>query len=483
MRIAQKVADYSLSQADNLRRAMGKKKKSVLDAEYVPFSEGMKRNGYSDEAIKALWDVLVPFAEYGFNKSHSVGYGVLSYLTAYLKANYPAEFMSALLSSVADDTEKTALYLDDCRNMGIRVLPPDVNNSETDYSPISPTRISFGFKAIRGVGEKAADEIVEVRDDSKFIDIKDFVNRVPKTLANKRILEALTLGGAFDSLGVGRKSMMEAIPTITAAITKANKKPTKTQQAKLDQLALFDDYVAPEKPMVEFDVPDVGEYSKLEKLKLERHALGLYVSGHPLEGLDMGGSSGHKVSDYLEEIIKPIDGWVPRGTPPMKVSGIVTSLQKKRTKKGETFALGTLEDLSGTIPFVMFPKAFADHGEFLHLDGVYQMSGFPRKREIDGISFTIDAIRPLEFSETGKLSLRIKLTEKQWISGRDALLQRLERHKLDGVGSTNVIVSIKNEESDVWEEEIPFTVKTNPALTQEIRELFGMLSIGRWKKI
>lgn len=483
MRIAQKVADYSLSQADNLRRAMGKKKKSVLDAEYVPFSEGMKRNGYSDEAIKALWDVLVPFAEYGFNKSHSVGYGVLSYLTAYLKANHPAEFMSALLSSVADDTDKTALYLDDCRNMGIRVLPPDVNNSDTDYSPISASRISFGFKAIRGVGEKAADELVEVRGDVKFTDIQDFVNRVPKTLANKRILEALSLGGAFDGLGVSRKSMMEGIPAVTAAVTKANKKPTKAQQAKLDQLALFEDAAIPEKPIVEFDIPDVGEYSKLEKLKLERHALGLYVSGHPLEGLDMGAAAGHKVVEYLEEVIKPIDGWVPRGTPPMKVSGIVTSLQKKRTKKGETFALGTLEDLTGTIPFVMFPKAFADHGEFLNIDGVYQMSGFPRKREIDGISFTVDAIRPLEFGETGKLSLRIKLTEKQWISGKPALVERLERHKHDGAGSTNVIISIKSEDGEVWEEEGPFTVRTNPALTQEIRELFGMISIGRWKKL
>lgn len=489
MRIAQKVANYSLAQADNLRRAMGKKKKSILDAEYVPFSEGMKDNGYSPEAIKALWDILIPFADYGFNKSHSVGYGVLSYLTAYLKANYAAEFMAALLTSVSDDTEKTALYLEDCKNMGIKVLPPDVNNSQVDYAPLSDTRISFGFKAIRGVGEKVAEEIVEIREGRNFESIQDFVNRVPKTLANKRILEALTLGGAFDVLKVSRKSMMEAIPDITAAITKANRKPTKAQQAKLDaaatQATLFGDETPVEahKPVVDFVVPDVGEYSKLEKLKLERHALGLYVSGHPLEGLDLTAANANKISDFLEEIIKPIEGWVPRDAKPLRISGIVTSLQKKRTKKGETFALGTIEDLTGTIPFVMFPKAFAEHGEFLQLDGVYQMQGFPRKRDIDGINFTVDAIRPLEFSDSGKLSLRVKLTEKQWASGRPALIERLERHQHDGDGSTNVIISIKNEEGEVWEEVLDMTVRANPALTQEIRELFGMLSIGRWRKV
>jgi DNA polymerase-3 subunit alpha len=488
MRIAQKVANYSLAQADNLRRAMGKKKKSILDAEYVPFSEGMKANGYGAESIKALWDILIPFADYGFNKSHSVGYGVLSYLTAFLKANYPAEFMSALLTSVADDTDKTALYLEDCKNMGIKVLPPDVNNSYVDYAPLSDTRISFGFKAIRGVGEKVAEEIVEIRNDRKFESVKDFVNRVPKTLANKRILEALTLGGAFDVLKVSRKSMMEAIPDITAAITKANRKPTKAQQAKLDaaaaQATLFGEETPTEapKPVVDFIIPDVGEYSKLEKLKLERHALGLYVSGHPLEGLDLTAANANKISDFLEEIIKPIDGWVPRDAKPMRISGIVTSLQKKRTKKGETFALGTIEDLTGSIPFVMFPKAFAEHGDFLQLDGVYQMQGFPRKREMDGINFTVDAIRPLEFSDSGKLSLRIKLTEKQWGSGREALITRLDRHRHDGDGSTNVIVSIKNENGDIWEETLDFNVKASPSLTQEIRELFGMLSIGRWRK-
>lgn len=443
------------------------RKRATIDIE---MSEGGPKN-------YVTWKGIVS------HNSHSVGYGVLSYLTAFLKANYAAEFMAALLTSVADDTDKTALYLEDCRTLGIKVTPPSINTSHVDYAPINDKLISFGFRAIRGVGEGAAAEIVEIRGDEPFKDVKDFVNRVPKTLANKRILEALTLGGAFDDLKVARKSMMESIPAITAAITKANKKPTKAQQAKLDQLALFEDYVAPEKPQVEFEIEDTGEYSKLEKLKLERHALGLYVSGHPLEGLDMDAASASKVIDFLEENIKPIEGWVPRDAKPFKIGGIVTSLSKKRTKKGDTFAIGTVEDLTGSIPFVMFPKAYADHGDFLKLDGVYQMSGFPRKRDIDGVSFTVDAIRPLEFSESGKLSLRVKLTQKQWESGKDAFVKRLERHRLDGPGSTNVIISIKDDAGEIWEETLDFNVKTNPALTQEIRELFGMLSIGRWRKL
>ena len=452
---------------------MGKKKKSVLDAEYVPFSEGMRKNGYSEEAIKDLWDILIPFADYGFNKSHSIGYGMLSYLTAYFKANYPAEFMSALLSSVADDSDRTALYLNDCRNMGITVDPPNINESNVDYEPASANHIHFGFKAIRGVGVGVAEEIVAVRGNRPFKDFNDFVSRIPKTVANKRILEALALGGAFDSLGVSRKSVVEHVPELLKELTKIHKKTAKA----VDEVSLFD-------LTDEFNVfvPDVGEWGKLEKLKKERHALGLYVSGHPLEGLDMSTAGGTKIVDLTSGAIPPMQGWIPKDARPLKISGIVTALSKKRTKKGETFALGTVEDLSGTIPFVMFPKAFKDFGEFLQLDGVYQLSGFHRERDIDGISFTVDALRPLEFSETGKLSFRVKLTEKQYNAAKHVLLEKLKKYEAHGEGATNVIVSVKNEAGDVWEEQLDIMVKGSPVLSQEVREVFGMLSIGRWRK-
>jgi DNA polymerase-3 subunit alpha len=162
MAIAQRVAGFPLGQADNLRRAMGKKKKEVLDKEFVPFSAGMRERGYSEGAIRTLWDTLVPFSDYGFNKAHSAGYGVVSYWTAYLKANYPAEYMAALLTSVKDDKDKSALYLHECRRMGIKVLPPDVNESDSNFTPRG-TDIRFGLSAIRNVGENVVGSIIETR--------------------------------------------------------------------------------------------------------------------------------------------------------------------------------------------------------------------------------------------------------------------------------------------------------------------------------
>jgi DNA polymerase-3 subunit alpha len=179
MAIAQKVAGFSLSQADNMRRAMGKKKKEILDAEFKPFSAGMRVNGYSEAAIKALWDVLVPFSDYAFNKAHTAAYGLVSYWTAYLKANFRAEFMAALLTSVGDDKDKMAIYLNECRRMGIKVLPPDVNESEATFTPVGPD-IRFGLSAVRNVGINVVDQVVAARrEQGRFADFADFMDTLP----------------------------------------------------------------------------------------------------------------------------------------------------------------------------------------------------------------------------------------------------------------------------------------------------------------
>src|SRR5690606_30086446 len=209
MAIAQKVAGYSLGQADLLRRAMGKKKKEVLDKEYKPFSEGMRARGYSDEAIKTLWDILVPFSDYAFNKAHSAAYGLVSYWTGYLKANYPAEYMAALLTSVGDDKDKSALYLSECRRMGLKVLPPDVNTSEADFTPLGDTEIRFGLSAVRNVGANVVEGIIAARKEKgPYTDFNDFLNKVPPIVCNKRVVESLIKAGAFDELGHNRKSLL-----------------------------------------------------------------------------------------------------------------------------------------------------------------------------------------------------------------------------------------------------------------------------------
>ena len=208
MAIAQQLAGYTLGKADLLRRAMGKKKREVLDAEYVGFSEGMKANGFSDQSIKALWDVLVPFSDYAFNKAHSAAYGLVSYWTAYLKANYPAEYMAAVLTSVKDDKDKMAIYLNECRRMGIKVLPPDVNESDSNFTPVG-TDIRFGLSAIRNVGVNVVAEIVAAREEKgRFTDFVDFIDKVSLPVCNKRVIESLAKAGSFDSMNHARRAVV-----------------------------------------------------------------------------------------------------------------------------------------------------------------------------------------------------------------------------------------------------------------------------------
>ncbi len=187
---------------------MGKKKKEILDKEYVPFSDGMRARGYSDAAIKKLWDILVPFSDYAFNKAHTAGYGLVSYWTAFLKANYPSEYMAALLTSIRDDKDKSALYLNECRRMGIKVLPPDVNESDSDYTPRG-TDIRFGLSAIRNVGDNVVASIAATRSaKGRFADFYDFLRKVDPVACNKKTVESLIKAGAFDSLGHTRRGLL-----------------------------------------------------------------------------------------------------------------------------------------------------------------------------------------------------------------------------------------------------------------------------------
>ena len=207
MEIAQVLAGFSLGQADNLRRAMGKKKKSELDKQYAGFQGGMLERGYSQKAITTLWDILLPFSDYAFNKAHSAAYGVISYWTAYLKANYPAEYMAALLTSTRGDKDKSAIYLNECRRMGIKVLPPDVNESVSNFASVGAD-IRFGLGAIRNIGENVVAGVVEGRTESgAYSDFNDFLDKVPTLVCNKRVLDSLIKAGAFDSLGHRRRAL------------------------------------------------------------------------------------------------------------------------------------------------------------------------------------------------------------------------------------------------------------------------------------
>src|SRR5581483_6599398 len=281
MAIAQRVAGYSLGKADLLRRAMGKKKKEILDKEYETFSGGMRDAGYSAAAIKTLWDILLPFSDYAFNRAHTAGYGLVSYWTAYLKANYPAEYMAALLTSVGDDKDKSAVYLAECRRMGIKVLPPDVNASNARFSAVGED-IRFGLAAVRNVGTNVVESIMRCRrEKGAYTDFYDFLRKVDAVACNKKTVESLIKAGAFDSLGHTRRGLLSVhADVIDAAMG------TKRAEA-VGQFDLFASGDDSEDAGLGFDVAiPPGEWDKATLLAAERDMLGLYVSDHPLLGVE-----------------------------------------------------------------------------------------------------------------------------------------------------------------------------------------------------
>jgi DNA polymerase-3 subunit alpha len=374
MAIAQQLAGYTLGQADLLRRAMGKKKPEMLAEEYVPFSEGMRARGYSEAAIKKLWDVLFRFSDYAFNKAHTAGYGLVSYWTAYLKANFPAEYMAALLTSVKDDKDKSALYLGECRRMGIKVLPPDVNESDADFTPRG-TDIRFGLSAIRNVGDNVVASIAAARrEKGRFADFKDFLRKVPAAVCNKRTVESLIKAGAFDSLGHTRRGLVAVHAEAIDAIIEIKRNEAMGQDSLFGALGGGGDDGAGDVTL-DFREP-VGEWDKSALLTYEREMLGLYVSDHPLFGVE------HVLSAAADCTIASLTGSEERadGTQ-VTIGGLVSALARKVTRKGDVWAIATVEDLEGAIEVMFFPQTYQAYATRLAEDVVVVVRGRLDRRE------------------------------------------------------------------------------------------------------
>ncbi len=378
MAIAQQLAGYTLGQADLLRRAMGKKKKSIIDKEFVPFRDGMRANGYSDAAISTLWEILVPFSDYAFNKAHTAGYGLVSYWTAYLKAHYPSEYLAALLTSVKDNRDQSALYLHECRRMGIKVLPPDVNESDLNYTPRG-TDIRFGLSAVRNIGENVVNSIVATRRGrGRYTGFHDFLGKVEAGVCNKRIVESLIKAGAFDSLGHTRKGLIEVhAQSIDAFLVD-----------KREQESLF---AAVEEdlgdPLDAIEIP-LGEWDKKTLLNFEREMLSLYVSDHPLLGIEhlLGSLTDARVADLSA-------GTVPDGQV-VTVGGILAALARKVTKRGDSYAQGVLEDLEGAVDVWFFPGTYVQYATLLAEDEVLVVKGKVDRREDVPKLVAIEVTRP-----------------------------------------------------------------------------------------
>ena len=377
MAVAQKLAGYSLGQADILRRAMGKKKKSELDKQFAGFSQGMQDNGYSMEAVKTLWDILLPFSDYAFNKAHSAAYGVISYWTAYLKAHYAPEYMAALLTSVGDDKDKSAIYLNECRRMGITVLPPDVNESSLNFTPVG-NDIRFGMGAIRNVGSNVVQALVAARDSGgAYTSFKDFLMKVPAVVCNKRTIESLIKAGAFDSLNHHRRALVmiheEAIDSVI----------TLKRNEAIGQFDLFAGFEEAEsEASLSIEIPDLPEWEKKDKLSFERDMLGLYVSDHPLQGLE--GLLSQHADQTITSVIGedgPSDGAI------ITIAGMITSLSRRIAKaSGNAYARAEVEDLGGSMEVMFFGQVYGPIASVLAEDLIVVVKGRLQKRDDGAIT-------------------------------------------------------------------------------------------------
>lgn len=399
MAIAQKVAGFSLGRADLLRKAMGKKDRNILEKEYVHFQAGMRANSFSDDAIEKLWQTLIPFSDYAFNRAHSAGYGVVSYWTAFLKSNYPTEYMAALLTSVRDDKDKSALYLSECRRMGIRVLPPDVNESNSEYTPRG-VDIRFGLAAIRNVGEGVVASIKKSRETKgRFTSFGDFLAKVDVQVCNKKTIESLIKAGAFDSFGSTRKGLISVhLHAIDSVLER--------KRAELiGQFDLFGSDSIAESSGFEIDIP-VGEWDKTQLLSFEREMLGLYVSDHPLLGIEhiLRTATDFSISQLLDD--SSIQDQM------VTIGGLITGIQRKVTRQGASWAIVTIEDLEGSLEALFFSNTYTQYALTLMEDRVVVIRGRVDRRE-DQLRFTALEMTTPEISQgaTGPLVITLPIAQ------------------------------------------------------------------------
>ncbi|WP_037804240.1 DNA polymerase III subunit alpha [Streptomyces sp. NRRL F-5135] len=370
MAIARQLAGYTLGGADMLRRAMGKKKPEVLAAEWEKFHGGMRANGFSDEAVQALWDVMLPFSGYAFNKSHTAGYGLVSYWTAYLKANYPAEYMAALLTSVGDDKDKAAVYLADARANGVRVLQPDVNESVAEFTAVGDT-VRFGLRSVRNVGDGVIEAIAEARrGKGKFTSFADFLDKADLPALNKRAVESLIKAGAFDSLGQTRKGLTAVHEDAIDAIIPVKKAAGFGQDDLFAGLGGTDD-PAGGGPGTAFglDFPvDEEEWPRRRLLATEREMLGLYVSAHPLDGAEhiLAGARDCTIGELLAS---------GRTTGEVRLAGLIAGVQRKVTKQGNAWAVVNLADRDAGLEVLFFPASYRLVEQALAEDNVISVKG------------------------------------------------------------------------------------------------------------
>ncbi len=439
---------------------MGKKKPEVLAAEFENFRNGMRTNGYSDEAITALWEAVLPFAGYAYNKSHAAGYSLVMYWTAYLEANHPAEYMAALLTSVGDDKDKTAVYLSDCRKRGITVLPPDVNASRVDFASVGED-IRFGLGAVRNVGANVVASIIAAREEKGlFTDFSDYLNKIDAVACSKKVTESLVKAGGFDSLDHPRKGLVLVHADAIDAVMGTKK------AAAMGQFDLFggDDTDESITSVFNIKVPD-EDWDTKHKLALEREMLGLYVSGHPLDGI------AGALSSLTDTSIAAVHAGKVRHGQKIVIGGLVAAVDRRVNKKGEPWAIVEIADLDAATEVLVFPSAYTSFHSSLTDDSVLLVTANVNIRDGRTSLVAVDIFTP-NLGEGGSGTDPMTLTISVSVCTRpniEALRDILQRHR----GDTDVHIVLSGRTTTRWATDPRFRVHKTPSLLGDLEALFG----------
>jgi DNA polymerase-3 subunit alpha len=451
MEIASKIAGYTLAQADVLRSAMGKKKEKEMHAQKEKFIEGAKKKGFSENKATILFNLCSKFAGYGFNKSHSAAYSVISYQTAYLKTHYPVEFMASLLTSVTGDADKVSMYISECQKMKIKVMPPDINESLKDFTVVGDG-IRFGLVAIKNVGIGAVENIIAIRKkDGKFTSLQDFTERIDLRAVNKRVVESLIKSGAFDSIG-RRASLLKKVESTLDKAAMVQKE-TSNGQSSLFQID--------RKPFFHQGNPepdDATEFNPDELLKMEKEMLGLYISGHPLQSINA----------LLEEQAETKASDIPdkKEGELVTIGGILSSCRKLMTRRKELMMVANIEDMTGTIPVVIFPRAYEKYAPMLSDDAIVIIKG---KINVDSMNdekkVICDIVKPLSKEKNGRRIFHIKVDKEKFSS-----LPQLKSIFGSFRGNDPVYLHMDGKIVKVGEEHY---ISIEPSIVSQVEDLLG----------
>jgi len=456
MKIAADLANYSMAEADDLRKAMGKKIVEIMARHRERFVQGAVENKVPEKRAGKLFDLIEKFGGYGFNKSHSAAYALIAYHTAYLKAHFPVEFMASLLTSEMHSTDGVVKFIAECRHHDIPILPPDINESNIEFM-VAGSQIRFGLVAVKNVGESAIESIIACRTDKRFESLFDFCEQVDLKKVNKRVIESLIKCGAFDTSGAKRSQMM-------AAVESALEYGQRVQKERNDpQMALFD--MAENQPGINVPgLPEIGEWDKKQFLTFEKESLGFYLSGHPLtryeELLD-------KFTNANAISIKELkDGGV------IRIGGLVQSTKIIKTKKGDLMAFVTIEDMHGTVEAVVFSRVFADTRDLLVEDRPVLIQGQVQKDE-KSVKILADVVIPIDKAEetwtaSVHFNLEISRTDREALESLHAVLKR---HP----GACKAFIHLRNPDNTDSIISLPDTLKlkAGSSLTREVNGLLG----------